>query len=59
MICQKLGDGMTNSTGIRNPSELSRGARVTRESTFSSVRPFTTSSFVSASSERGHTTMAP
>ena len=59
MICQKLGDGEVNSSGIRNPSELSRGARVTRQATVSSVRPFTTSSVVSASNERGHTTIAP
>src|SRR5579864_9213903 len=58
-ICQKLGDGEVNSTGIRKPSALSRGARVTREATFSFVRPFTTSIVVSASSVRGHTTIAP
>ena len=59
MICQKFGDGEVNSSGIKKPSELSRVARVTRVATFSSVRPFTSSRFVSASSERGDTIIAP
>ena len=49
VICQKFGEGEVNSTGIRNPSELSRGARVTRHPIFSSVRSFNISSLVFSS----------
>jgi len=59
VICQKFGEGVENSTGIRNPSALSRGARVTRQPIFSSVRPLMTSSFVFSSSARGHMIIAP
>src|SRR5580704_13073373 len=59
VICQKLDDVEMNSKGIRNPSELSRGARVTRQTTVSFVRPFSNSICVSASNERGEMTNAP
>lgn len=58
-ICQKLGDGDVNSTGIRYPSALSLGARVTRELIRCWVRSFRTTNSVPASSVRAQVTIAP
>jgi hypothetical protein len=56
---QKPGMGLANSTGIRNPSGVWRGERVTRQATRPPVRAFSKSKRESASNARSHSNMAP
>ena len=58
-MCQKPRTGVSNSTGIREPSGVSRGVRVTRHDERSPVRSFRISSFMSVGNVREQSTMAP